>query len=92
MVPPLARDARHPYVVQRTPTSVDARGNAPTDPKWAASLKPGWQKRRIESFTAQFTDRLDIPNEVDDGWTVLANAVRGKLAAGRPLSEASAML
>ncbi|MBC7601034.1 MAG: NAD(P)/FAD-dependent oxidoreductase [Ramlibacter sp.] len=91
-VPPLARDAQHLYVVQRTPSSVDARGNAPTDPDWAASLKPGWQKRRIESFTAQFTDRLDIPNEVDDGWTVLANAVRGKLAAGRPLSEAGAML
>ena len=91
-VPPLARDAQHLYVVQRTPSSVDARGNAPTDPDWAASLKPGWQKRRIESFTAQFTDRLDIPNEVDDGWTVLANAVRGKLAGGRPLSEAGAML
>ena len=91
-VPPLARDAQHLYVVQRTPSSVDARGNAPTDPKWAASLTPGWQKRRIESFTAQFTDRLDIPNEVDDGWTVLANAVRGKLAAGRPVSEAGAML
>ena len=91
-VPPLARDAQHLYVVQRTPSSVDARGNAPTDPDWAASLTPGWQKRRIESFTAQFTDRLDIPNEVDDGWTVLANAVRDKLAAGRPLSEAGAML
>ena len=91
-VPPLARDAQHLYVVQRTPSSVDARGNAPTDPDWAASLKPGWQKRRIESFTAQFTDRLDIPNEVDDGWTVLANAVRSKLAGGRPLSEAGAML
>ena len=91
-VPPLARDAQHLYVVQRTPSSVDARGNAPTDPDWAASLKPGWQKRRIESFTAQFTNRLDIPNEVDDGWTVLANAVRSKLAAGRPLSEAGAML
>ena len=91
-VPPLARDAQHLYVVQRTPSSVDTRGNAPTDPDWAASLKPGWQKRRIESFTAQFTDRLDIPNEVDDGWTVLANAVRGKIAAGRPPSEAGAML
>ena len=91
-VPPHARDAQHLYVIQRTPSSVDARNNAPTDPEWAASLKPGWQKHRIESFTAQFTDRLDIPNEVDDGWTVLANAVRGKLAAGRSLSEAGAML
>ncbi|OBX19785.1 monooxygenase [Erythrobacter sp. QSSC1-22B] len=91
-VPPTARDAEHLYVFQRTPSSVDARNNAPTDPEWASNLTPGWQKRRIESFTAQFTDRLDIENEVDDGWTVLANAVRGKLAAGRPVSEAAKLL
>lgn len=91
-VPPTARDAEHLYVFQRTPSSVDARNNAPTDPEWASNLKPGWQKRRIESFTAQFTDRLEIENEVDDGWTVLANAVRGKLAAGRPVSEAAKLL
>ena len=91
-VPPLARDAQHLYVVQRTPSSVDARNNAPTDPEWAASLTPGWQKRRIESFTAQFTDRLDIPNEVNDGWTALANSIRAQMAAGRSPSEAGAML
>ena len=91
-VPPLARDAKHLFVFQRTPSSVDARNNQPTDSEWAASLKPGWQQRRIESFTAQFTDRLDIANEVDDGWTVLANAVRDKLAAGRPPSEARGLL
>ena len=91
-VPPLARDAKHLYVFQRTPSSVDARNNAPTDPEWAASLTPGWQQRRIESFTAQFTDRLDIPNEVDDGWTVLANAVREKIAAGRPIADAGKLL
>ena len=91
-VPPLGRDAKQLYVVQRTPSSVDARNNAPTDPKWAASLEPGWQKRRIESFTAQFTDRLDIENEVDDGWTVLANAVRHKLGQGRPVSKAAELL
>ena len=91
-VPPLARDAEHLFVVQRTPSSVDERNNAPTDPDWADTLEPGWQKRRIESFTAQFTDRLDIPNDVDDGWTVIANAIRAQIAAGRPASEAGAML
>ena len=91
-VPPLARDAKHLFVVQRTPSSVDERNNAPTDPDWADTLEPGWQKRRIESFTAQFTDRFDIPNEVDDGWTVIANAIRAQIAAGRPASEAGAML
>ena len=91
-VPPLARDAKHLYVVQRTPSSVAERNNAPTDPAWVASLKPGWQRRRIESFTAQFTDALHMEDEVGDGWTVLANAVRAKLAAGRPVSEAAALL
>jgi cyclohexanone monooxygenase len=91
-VPPLARDAQHLFVVQRTPSSVDVRNNAPTDPEWAANLTLGWQKRRIESFTAQFTDRLDIANEVDDGWTALANSIRAKLAAGRSPSEVGAML
>ncbi len=91
-VPPLARDAKHLYVVQRTPSSVAERNNAPTDPDWVASLEPGWQRRRIESFTAQFTDALHIEDEVGDGWTVLANAVRAKLAAGRPVSDAAALL
>lgn len=91
-VPPLGRDARQLYVFQRTPSSVDARNNAPTDTQWITSLKPGWQKRRIESFTAQFTDRLDIDNQVGDGWTVLADAVRQKLAQGRPVAEAAQLL
>ena len=81
-VPPLARDAKHLYVFQRTPSSVDARDNSPTDPAWAASLTPGWQQRRMESFTAQLAGELSIPDEVADGWTVLARAIRGKLAAG----------
>jgi cyclohexanone monooxygenase len=81
-VPPLARDAKHLYVFQRTPSSVDARDNSPTDPAWAASLTPGWQQRRMESFTAQLAGELSIPDEVADGWTVLARAIRAKLAAG----------
>lgn len=78
-VPPLARAAGHLYVFQRTPSSVDARDNAPTDPKWAASLKPGWQRERMENFTAQFTAQLPPDDQVRDGWTVLARAVREKL-------------
>ncbi|MEG3143127.1 NAD(P)/FAD-dependent oxidoreductase [Sphingomonas sp. RT2P30] len=79
-IPPLARSARHLYVFQRTPSSVDARDNAQTDPVWAAGLQPGWQQRRMENFTAQFTAQLPPHDEVQDGWTVLARAVREKLA------------
>ena len=79
-VPPLARAARHLYVFQRTPSSVDARDNSRTDPAWAASLEPGWQQARMENFTAQFTYQLPPDDKVRDGWTVLARAVREKLA------------
>ena len=40
-VPFVGETAQHLYVFQRTPSSVDVRGNAPTDPKWAESLEPG---------------------------------------------------
>ena len=79
-VPPLARSAKHLTVFQRTPSSVDARDNAPTDPDWVKTLTPGWQQRRMENFTAQFTMALPPHDEVHDGWTVLARAVREKLA------------
>ncbi len=80
-VPPLARDAEHLYVFQRTPSSVDARDNSPTDPVWAAGLEPGWQQRRMENFTRQFTFDIGPDDHVQDGWTVLARAVRQKFVA-----------
>ena len=79
-VPPLARSAQHLYVFQRTPSSVDARNNSPTDPDWAAGLQPGWQARRMANFTEQMAGHLQTPDEVADGWTSLARKVRAKLA------------
>src|SRR5690606_30056351 len=49
-IPRLGAWAKHLYVFQRTPSSVDVRGNAETDPAWAASRTPGWQRRRMENF------------------------------------------
>src|SRR5215468_2119436 len=37
-VPHLGEAARHLYVFQRTPSSIDVRANRPTDPDWARSL------------------------------------------------------
>ena len=92
-VPPLAASAKELYVFQRTPSSVDARNNSPTDPAWAASLKPGWQKTRMESFTAQFTSDLATVDLVGDGWTVLARAMREKVQADPSLlSDPGALL
>ena len=49
-VPHLGAAAKHLYVFQRTPSSIDVRANRPTDPDWAASLEPGWQQRRMDNF------------------------------------------
>ena len=79
-VPPLAASAQHLDVFQRTPSSVDARNNTPTDPDWAAALQPGWQQARMENFTAQMAGHLADEDMVADGWTVLARAVKRMFA------------
>ena len=47
-VPGLGESAKELYVFQRTPSSIDIRNDWPTDPDWAAKLKPGWQQKRRE--------------------------------------------
>ncbi|MEN6542072.1 NAD(P)/FAD-dependent oxidoreductase [Parvibaculum sp.] len=70
-VPYVARDAKHLYVVQRTPSTVDVRGNKPTDPQWAKTLKPGWQRERMDNFIATLSGVNPGVDMVDDGWTHL---------------------
>lgn len=70
-VPFLGRYAQQLYVVQRTPSTVDFRNNAPTDPDWVSSLEPGWQKRRQQNFQAAAITGLQ-PGQRDqicDIWT-----------------------
>ncbi len=68
-VPHLGRAAKQLSVFQRTPSSVDLRGNRPTDPAWAASLEPGWQKRRMENFNILVNGGRQDEDLVSDGWT-----------------------
>ncbi len=68
-VPHVGAHAKHLYVFQRTPSSVDLRGNKPTDPNWAQSLKPGWQRERRENFNAMVTGQPMAEDLVNDGWT-----------------------
>mmetsp|Transcript_53287 Transcript_53287/g.165170 ORF Transcript_53287/g.165170 Transcript_53287/m.165170 type:complete len:465 (+) Transcript_53287:309-1703(+) len=49
-IPHIAEHAQHLYVFQRTPSSIDVRGDFPTDPVWARALKPGWSLRRRQVF------------------------------------------
>ncbi|OYU36656.1 NAD(P)/FAD-dependent oxidoreductase [Novosphingobium sp. PASSN1] len=70
-VPYVARDAKHLYVVQRTPSTVDIRGNKPTDPQWVKALKPGWQRERMDNFIATLNGVNPGEDLIDDGWTHL---------------------
>ncbi len=73
-VPPLAQDSEHLYVFQRTPSAVSERNNAPTDPGWATSLQPGWQRDRMRNFSAFIEGRPVETDLVNDGWTSIFRA------------------
>jgi cation diffusion facilitator CzcD-associated flavoprotein CzcO len=68
-VPPLAQSAQHLYVFQRTPSAIGERGNRLTDPAFAGSLEPGWQRARMDNFQSVMLGRPVEVDEVDDGWT-----------------------
>ncbi len=70
-VPFLGETAQQLYVFQRTPSTVDVRGNSPTDPEWRASLKEGWQKHRMENFNSLISGMPQSEDLVNDGWTDL---------------------
>lgn len=83
LVPHLGRDAQHLYVFQRTPSSVDIRGNEPTDPQWANSLQPGWQAERKRNFHrwSYFEGVVfDAADLVCDFWTELGRNTTSRLA------------
>src|SRR5262249_1766723 len=78
-VPHVGESAKHLYVFQRTPSSIDVRANRPTDPAWVKTLGPGWQKRRMENFSALTAGGQAEEDLVMDGWTEII----GKLLLGR---------
>jgi len=68
-VPHLGASADQLFVFQRTPSSIDVRNNRPTDPQWASSLEPGWQKERMNNFNALVSGGFAEVDLVNDGWT-----------------------
>ena len=74
-VPFLGKHARELYVFQRTPSSVDLRGNKPTDPDWYSQLEPGWQRARRENFAAVLLGQNFHEDLVADGWTDIARRI-----------------
>ena len=86
-VPHLGETARELYVFQRTPSSIDVRGNKPTDPEWADSLTPGWQQRRMTNFNVLVTGGQQDEDLVNDGWTDIIRNL-AVIAATRRAGEA----
>ncbi|HUN58544.1 MAG TPA: NAD(P)/FAD-dependent oxidoreductase [Candidatus Binataceae bacterium] len=87
-VPRVGQYAKQLYVFQRTPSSVDERGNKPTDPEWVKTLQPGWQADRNTNFCGILSG---IPVEVDlvnDKWTSLFKKL-SQLLAGKDNSALS---
>jgi len=75
-IPHLAQGARHLYVFQRTPSTIDARNNRPTDPAWWRTLEPGWHQKRVENFTYICAGVQQAEDLVDDGWTDILRSVQ----------------
>ncbi|OWK28448.1 flavin-containing monooxygenase [Sphingomonas dokdonensis] len=75
-IPALGRHAKQLYVFQRTPSSVDTRGNKPTDPEWARSLEPGWQRARRHNFADIIEGRPFEHDLVNDNWTSIFREVQ----------------
>jgi cyclohexanone monooxygenase len=85
-VPHLGAGAKHLYVFQRTPSSIDVRNNRPTDPEWVKSLKPGWQQDRMDNFNALISGIPQKEDLVNDGWTdIIVNL--GVVARNRKAKE-----
>jgi cyclohexanone monooxygenase len=90
-VPHLGASAKHLYVFQRTPSSVDVRDNRPTDPEWFNSLPKGWQQERIVNFNDVLCGEEVEQDLVGDGWTDIFRNLTWNMtkpasrALGRPL-------
>ncbi len=78
-IPHLGEAAEKLFVFQRTPSSIDVRGNKPTDSDWAASQQSGWQKHRMENFTNLTSGGMGAEDLVGDGWTEIYRNLTGML-------------
>ncbi|MBV1904545.1 MAG: NAD(P)/FAD-dependent oxidoreductase [Pseudomonadales bacterium] len=84
-VPHLAKACKALFVFQRTPSSIDVRGNKPTDVEWFDKMAtPGWQQRWLDNFTANQTGGEVDEDLVMDGWTELSRRIRAKVLSLPP--------
>ena len=74
-VPYVGAHAKELYVFQRTPSSVDLRGNSDTDEDWYQNQEAGWQRARRENFAAVLLGQNFTEDLVADGWTDIARRI-----------------
>ena len=87
-VPALAESAKHLYVFQRTPSAIGVRGNRPTPDDFTDGLEPGWQRQRMENFSAVMTGVPVEHDLTDDGWTHhMARVTNPEIPEGMSLDE-----
>jgi cyclohexanone monooxygenase len=91
-VPFLAESAGELLVFQRTPSSVFARNNQPTDASWAASLQAGWQQQRMREFEHVVHGGNAVPNDAGDGVVQLMRRLYGIEQAAAQQTPAQAAL
>ena len=91
-VPHVGEHAEQLFVFQRTPSSIDVRGNRPTDAAWAESLETGWQQQRMTNFNVLVTGGRQDEDLVNDGWTdIIRNlAMLARPQPGEDISPAQA--
>jgi cyclohexanone monooxygenase len=88
----LGKAAKNLYVFQRTPSSIGYRNDRPTDQEWAKSLSSGWQRQRMDNYTAVVTGVPSAEDLVDDGWTKIMHMVMSKATAETKPEEIGHMM
>ncbi|GAB2805390.1 flavin-containing monooxygenase [Streptomyces daliensis] len=83
VIPMLAEDAAHVYVFQRTPSTVDVRGNRRTTVQDVGADREGWAHERRENYLRIVSGESVEEDLVADQWTVSAGLLEKLLPSFR---------
>ncbi|PAK25886.1 monooxygenase [Streptomyces sp. alain-838] len=83
VVPKLAEDARHVYVFQRTPSTVDVRANRRTAAQDVGADHQGWATERRDNFLRIVSGETADEDLVADQWTASAGLLEKLLPSFR---------
>lgn len=84
IVPKLAASAKEVLLFQRTPSTIGARNNRPTDMDWFKSQEKGWLRKRRDNFLSNITPGAHpTSDEIQDGWTDFFKRVGARIGAAK---------